>query len=63
MKTWIIITLCLVAAGLANNIINQNGEGAAETMVQGMGMLILVLAIGGIVWIVKSIRSKSDKSS
>lgn len=53
MKFWIYAAVCFLIIGTLFPILRGDGAGAAEGMIGGVGVLIIVLLIAGLVWIVR----------
>lgn len=61
MKFWIYAVVIFVALGLVGNITTLDGAGAAEALVSGLGMIVLVLLICGIVIMVRFFKQRIRK--
>lgn len=53
MKFWIYAAVCFLVLGTLFPILLGDGAGAAEGMIGGGGVLIVVLVVSGLIWLVK----------
>lgn len=53
MKFWIYAAVCLLVIGTIFPILRGDGAGAAEGMIGGGGVLIVVLVVSGLIRLMK----------
>lgn len=53
MKFWIYAAVCFLVIGTLLPVLRGDGAGAAQGMIGGLGVLAIVLAVCGVVWIAR----------
>lgn len=58
MKVWIYAALCLGIFGAIGHLTKGDGEAAAESMMTGLGLVVVVVVVGSIIAGFKLLTSK-----
>lgn len=53
LKFWIYLAVCFLVIGTLFPILRGDGAGAAEGMIGGLGVLVVVLIVAALVWLVR----------